>query len=122
MRETIVRWYLLSLAGLAALAGLIPSVPAGAATALNCARASTIIGYTQAGRAVRVELLWGVAEPQRLEALLRRFGWDSHIGEADAVQLYYAAPSRYLLMATRNGCHLANVFLEEAQAKALMAE
>jgi hypothetical protein len=116
-----MRSYRLILAGLAGLAALMPP-PVAAATSFNCARASTIIGYTAAGRGVRVELLWGVTEPAKLEALLRRYGWDRLIGEADAMHLNYAVPSRYLLMASKNGCHVAHVFLEEAQAKALMAE
>ena len=93
-----------------------------AATSFNCAHASTVIGHTAAGRGVRVELMWGVSEPAKLEALLRRYGWEHLIGQASAMQLHYAAPSRYLLMASRNGCHLAHVFLEEEQAKALIAE
>lgn len=108
--------------GLAALAALLSTLPAEAATSFNCARASTVIGFTAAGRGVRVELLWAVAEPAKLEALLRRFGWDALIGEASEVQLHYAAPSRYLLMAARKGCHLAHRYMEEAEAKALMAE
>ncbi len=109
-------------AGLAALAGVVLPIPSEAATSFSCARASTVIGHTAAGRGVRVELLWVVTEPSRLEAMLHRYGWDHLIGEADAVQLNYAVPSRYLPMASRRGCHLAHSFLEEADAKALMVE
>lgn len=117
-----MRSVVLLLAGLVILTGLVPPVPANAATSFNCARASTVIGYTSVGRGVRVELLWAVSEKTRLETLLRRFGWAPLIGEASAVQLHYAVPSRYLLMASKGGCHLAHVFLEEEEAKALMVE
>jgi len=120
MREAIS--VLSGLAAFAVLAGHAPLSPAEAATLFNCARASTVIGYTAAGRGVRVDLLWAVTEPTRLEALLRRFGWEKLIGEANEVQLHYAMPSRYLLMATRKGCHLAHRYIEEAEAQALMAE
>lgn len=116
-----MRWMLLTwVAALAAFT--IPMSPAisDAATPLNCARASTIIGYTAAGRGVRVELLRAVTEPARVAVMLRRYGWDHLIGEADAVQLNYAVPSRYLLMASRRGCHLAHLFVEESEAKSLL--
>ncbi len=117
MRSTI-----LILAGLALVAASVPPEPANAAGSFNCTRAATIFGNSPGGRGPRVQLVWRVAEPVRLEALLRRQGWEKQIGEADAIEISYTMPSRYLLMASRKGCRVAHVFLEEDDAKALMAE
>jgi len=116
-----VRSILLVLFVLVSLPVLSPPAPADAATSFNCPRASTIVGYTAAGRGVRIDTLWGVSDPARVEALLRQHGWEAQIGEADAVQVVYAEPSRYLLIASRRGCAVAHRYLEEAEARRLVA-
>ena len=118
---------LTTLGALAALAGLLAaglaSVPAvEAATPVGCAGPAAIVGYTGAGRGIRIDVLRRFADPAVVEAMLRERGWDKAIGRADAVVLYYAHPSRYLLFAAARGCHVAHAFLEEAEARALMAE
>jgi hypothetical protein len=96
--------------------------PALAATAVGCTSAGAIIGFTQGSREIRVNLLRRISDPAAIEALLRAHGWDAALGRADAVQLHYAPPSRYLLMATARGCRVAHAFIDEAEARALQAE
>ncbi|MGD9535941.1 MAG: hypothetical protein AB7P52_01975 [Alphaproteobacteria bacterium] len=109
----------LALAGMLFASGA-PTAEA-ATSSINCKGASTIFGHRSGERgAPRIELVRSTSSEAGVEALLRRYGWERLIGEAEAVQLYRAVPGRYLVMAvSARGCHLAHQPLEESEARAL---
>ena len=97
---------------LGALLGLLFAWPSFAQTALHC---STAVDALKASNEAATELrLSGTYD--RIDAVNRilvNTGWESYVGFADTIQIFYITPNRYMLMASVQGCHVDHVFIDE---------
>ena len=98
---------------LSVLLGLLWAGPSFAQSAIHCFTAADAVGDSNDARE-GLRLNHTYTNIGTVNHILRTNGWQSYVGFADTVQVYYIDPGRYMLMASIQGCHVAHAFVEES--------